>query len=72
MAATVPTQHTSTYETGPARIRELRGLDIVNTRQLRRWTEQGKVDHLKIGHRVFFLDEHLLALVDSLIVKARR
>ena len=72
MATQPATQHKSTYDTGPARIQELTGIDIVNTRQLRRWTEQGKVDHLKIGHRVFFLDEHLLSLVESLTVKAVR
>lgn len=65
-------QHLSTYETAPARNRELTGLDIFNTRQLRRWVEQGKVEHLKVGHRVFFTDAHLLALVESLTVKAVR
>lgn len=44
----------------------------LSTRQLQRWVEQRKVDHLKIGHRVFFTDEHLRALVGSLTVKAVR
>lgn len=65
-------QHTSTYDTAPARARELTGLDVFNSRQLRRWASQGKVDHLKIGHRVVFTDAHLLALIESLTVKAVR
>lgn len=65
-------QHTSTYDTAPDRIRELTGLDILNTRQLKRLAERGKVEHLKVGHRVLFTDAHLLALVESLTVKAVR
>ncbi len=59
-----------TYETAPASP-TLAPLSLT-TRQLKRWVEQRKVDHLKIGHRVFFTDEHLRSLVESLTVKAVR
>lgn len=68
--ATQPTPQTWTYDTA-SDSPILADLPI-NSRQLRRWTEQGKVDHLKIGHRVYFTEAHLLALVDSLTVKAVR
>ena len=58
------------YATAPASP-ILKPLNL-SERQLRRWVEQRKVDHLKIGHRVFFTDEHLRTLVDSLTVKAVR
>ena len=59
-----------TYDTAPSSP-VLAPLGIT-ARQLRRWTEQGKVSHHKIGHRVFFADEHLAELVDSLTVRAVR
>ncbi|WP_308491290.1 hypothetical protein [Microbacterium terrisoli] len=60
-----------TYSTAPARILERHGITI-STRQLQRWVELRRVDHLKIGHRVYFTDENLDALIDSLTVKAVR
>ncbi len=62
----------STYDTAPGRILERTGIDLITSRQLKRWVEAGKVDHLKVGHRVYFTDEHLDALVDSMTVKAVR
>ncbi|GAA1742512.1 hypothetical protein [Microbacterium paludicola] len=44
----------------------------ISERQLRRMVENRKVDHLKIGHRVFFTDDHLHALVESFTVRAAR
>lgn len=58
------------YSTAPTS--PILGPLCLSERQLRRWVEQRKVDHLKIGHRVFFTDEHLRSLVDSLTVKAVR
>lgn len=44
----------------------------ISSRQLRRWTEQRRVDHLKIAHRVYFTDEQLAALAESFVVRAVR
>lgn len=62
---------TSTYETAPARLAELTGIPI-STRQLRSWVWAGKVDHLKVGNRVLFADAQLLALAETLTVRAKR
>lgn len=60
-----------TYETAPARLRELSGVPI-SSRQLKRWVEAGKVSHTKVGHRVYFTEAQLQELADSLVVKAVR
>lgn len=65
-----PTPQTWTYETAP-NSPHLSGTGIT-TRQLRRWTEQGKVSHLKLGNRVVFTDEHLRELIERATVRAVR
>lgn len=44
----------------------------VTTRQLRRWVDQGKVSHLKIGGKIRFSEEHLRELVERSTVHAVR
>lgn len=59
------------YNTAPDRIRELSGIPV-STRQLKSWVWAGRVTHAKVGTRVFFTDEHLRELIDSMTVKAVR
>ncbi|MCM3503024.1 hypothetical protein M3667_14220 [Microbacterium sp. P26] len=61
-----------TYETAPDRIRERHGIAVISTKMLKRRVEAGRIEHLKIGVRVFFTDEQLDALVESFTVRAIR
>lgn len=61
-----------TYETAPERLNERLGGDIFNTKMLKHRVLTGKIDHLKIGHRVFLTEEHLDAFIASSTVKAVR
>lgn len=64
------TEPTYTYETGPTAAAW--GGIPVTSRQLRRWVEQGRLNHVKPGNRVFIRERDILDFIERSTVHAVR